>query len=572
MKITNVLANSAAIALSMAALGTAAQADTVTYDRLSNPEPGNWLTHNYDYASHRFSPLDEINTDNVGDLKMAFTLPLMPPATGAGAFSSSLQGTPLVDNGTMYMTDGWGRVYSIDISSGDRALINWIMDPETPPEFATGILNNRGVALYGDYVYSMSPDGGFIKTDRASGEVVWRVETQQNPGEYYSMAPLALDGAIIVGPAGGDGPIRGRLEARSPEDGSVLWTFYTVPSPDEPGGETWENDAWQTGGAATWLTGSFNVDRNELVWGIGNPYPDWEPQARPGDNLYSDSTVALDAETGELNWYFQYTPNDSFDYDEANTQTLYNVEVDGEPRELLGHVGRNGFFYNIDATNGGYVSGSQYVDEVTWTDGIDSKTGLPMEYDESLAVQVYQEDTRVTESPFGGAEMEFCPYFEGGNNMFPTAYNPDLQMLYTQADEGCYVSEGLRPDDFSLQGSVSAIDVTTGQVVAKHEMDAVGKGGTLATAGGLVFGTNAAGDFYALDAETLEELWSFNVGTMIDAPPITFTVGDKQFLALPVGPGGVGIDFHDYAGMSADPQAALMSNFQKTSMMYFFSL
>src|SRR5690606_7526518 len=160
--------------------------------------------------------------------------------------------------------------------------INWIMDPQTDPEFATGILNNRGVALYGNNIYSLSPDGAFIATDKETGEIKFRVETQQSPAEYFSMAPLAINGKIIIGPAGGDGPMRGRLEARDPETGDLLWTFNTVPGEGEAGHETWENNAWETGGSATWVTGAFNADRNELVWGIGQPYPAYSPKERPG--------------------------------------------------------------------------------------------------------------------------------------------------------------------------------------------------------------------------------------------------------------------------------------------------
>ena len=427
----------AALLMGSVALPGAGFAADVTYDRLVNPEPGNWLTNNRTYDSQRFSPLDEINKETVKGLKVAFTVPLAPPTQGVGAFSSGLHGTPLVDDGVMFTTDGWGRVYRIDMTTGDRGYIDWIMDPKTDPEVATGILNNRGVALYGDAVYTISPDGRFICVDAATGEVRWEVETQQNPAEYFTMAPLAINGKIIIGPAGGDGPMRGRLEARSPEDGSLLWTFHTIPEPGEPGHETWKDDAWKTGGAATWVTGSYDVARNELVWGIGNPYPDFEPQNRPGDNLYSNSTVAVDADTGKVNWHFQYTPNDSWDFDEVGTQLLYSADVKGADTKIVGHFARNGFFYNLDAATGAYVNGSKYSKEVTWTAGIDPKTGRPVEYDSAKDVQTYIPETRQNKSLFGAdkePDAALLPVYRGRREHVPGGLQPDHQAHLRSVD------------------------------------------------------------------------------------------------------------------------------------------
>ena len=541
----------------------------VTYERLLNPEPANWLTNNRTLDSSRFSPLEEINKENVDELKVAFTVPLMPSSKGAGAFWSSLQGTPLVEDGIMFMSDGWGRIYRIDLTRGDRGYINWIMDPETSPELATGILNNRGVALYGDSIYSVTPDCGFLRINKETGEVIWRVETQQNPVEYCTMAPLAIDGKIIIGPAGGDGPMRGRIEARSPEDGSVLWTFETILD------ASFEEGA-ETGGGATWVTGAYDAERNELVWGIGNPYPDWEPQKRPGDTLYTNSTVAIDADTGEINWHFQYTPNDSWDFDEVGTQQLYTAEVNGQETKVVGHFGRNGFFYNLDGTNGAYLNGSQYAEKVTWTKGIDPKTGMPLEYDPNLSVQTYIPETRMA---FGLMEMpgdfEFCPYWEGGVNMFPTTYSPATKKVYGLLMDGCTYNPNSRPDDERnhITGAVVSIDTATGEVDQRHEFSSTGRGGLLATAGGIVIGTSSNGDIFALDDTTLERLWNFNVGTMIDAPPITFQIDGKQYIALAVGPGGVGLGFHAYPSKSADAdEAAAAQRFQPAMTMYFFSL
>lgn len=562
-----VLAGVAAAAL-LAGIGIAQAAD-VTYERLLNPEPANWLTNNRTYDSNRYSPLDEITKANAKDLKVSFTVPLTPSSKGAGAFWSSLQGTPLVEGGTMYMSDGWGRIYAIDLSKGDRGFIKWIMDPQTSPELATGILNNRGVALYGDSIYSVTPDCGFLRVNKETGEVIWRVETQQNPVEYCTMAPLAIKDKIIIGPAGGDGPMRGRLEARNPESGDLLWTFNTIlDSSYDEGGET--------GGGSTWVTGSYDAEKNELVWGIGNPYPDWEPKKRPGDNLYTNSTVALDADTGEVKWHFQYTPNDSWDFDEVGTQQLYKADIGGTETNVLGHFGRNGFFYNIDGSNGAYLNGTQYAKEVTWTKGMDPKTGKPLEYDPAIKVQKYLAEARMDfdlmDMP---ADFKFCPYWEGGVNMFPTTYSHDTKHVYGLLMEGCTFNPKSRPTDASgnLTGAVVAIDTATGQVTQRTDFSSTGRGGLLSTAGGIVIGTSSNGDIFALDDTTLDRLWNFNVGTMIDAPPITFQVNGKQYIALAVGPGGVGLGFHNYPGKNSNAdEAAAAQKFQPATTMYFFSL
>ena len=544
----------------------------VTYERLLSPEPSNWLTNNMTYNSNRYSTLDEINKDTVKGLKLAFAVPLAPASQGSSFASSALQGTPLVEDGIMWTTDGWGRVYRIDMSKGDRGYIDWIMDPKTDPEIATGLLNNRGVALYGDSVYSMSPDGRFIRTDKVTGEVKWEVETQQNPAEYFSMAPLAINGKIIIGPGGGDGPMRGRLEARDPENGDLLWTFWTVPGPGEPGHESWKDEAWKTGGSATWVTGSYDPDRNELVWGIGNPYPDFEPQKRPGDNLYSNSTVAVNADTGKINWHFQYTPNDSWDFDEVGTQQLYTTDVRGTEAKVVGHFARNGFFYNLDAGTGAYVNGSQYSKQVTWTAGIDPKTGMPIEYDATKDVQTYIAETRLNASLFGpdAPDQSYCPYIEGGVNMYPTSYSPITKLTYGLGIEGC--SYATRPEGEVLTGSLTAIDVATGTVTKQLDLTSTGRGGTLATAGRIVFGGSTNGDVFAVDDTTLERLWNINLGTTIDAPPITFQINGKQYIAIMVGPGGIPLDFHHYAALGTDEKADTFLNFQKSSTLYVFTL
>ncbi len=535
----------------------------VTYERLVHPEDGNWLSNNRTYDAHRYSPLNEITTENVAGLKMAFAVPLtphMPAGLGGG-----MHGTALVDDGIMYMVDGAGVVYRIDVSGGHRGYINWIMDPETDAEVG-GIVNNRGVALLGDKVYSVTRDGYLTATDAATGEQLWQVATQQDPDEYFTMAPLAIDGKIVLGPAG-DAPMRGRLEARSAEDGSALWTFWAIPGPGEPGHETWpqDSDVWQSGASSFWVTGSYDPDLNLLYYGVSNPTPFGDPKLRPGDNLYSSSTVALDGNTGAVKWYFQYTPNEQWDYDEIGTQLLY--QVNGERR--LSHFGRNGFYYTLDATNGQFIKATQYVDKVNWTAGIDPKTGKPVEYDPDLAAGGIQ---KYAIAPYGGdnAATEICPNIQGGNNHWPTAYSDRTHLAYGAAIEGCNAGQSLGDKQ---SGSVLSFDAD-GNIVKQVRTAYAPYGGALTTAGGLVFSSTVDGEFFAMNDETLDTLWSINLGSQIEAPPVTYSVGGKQYIALPVSGSGISalLGGGGYLTRGDDPNAASVANQQRTWTLYFFAL
>ncbi|MCW5696499.1 MAG: PQQ-binding-like beta-propeller repeat protein [Bauldia sp.] len=567
MRVPAKLAGVGAIALlAGTALSTGASAQ-VTYDRLLNPEPENWLTHNLTYDGHRYSLLDEINTGNVGDLRVAFTLPLMPHIhAGLG----SGQGTPLVDNGIMYMVDMFGVVYRIDVSSGRQARINWIMDPETDPE-SFALANNKGVALFGDTVYSAEADGLLIATDAASGEVLWQVDTRIDPDEEFTMAPLALDGMIINGPRG-DAPMRGWLDARSTEDGSQIWHFWAVPAPGEPGGETWpaDNDAYLVSGTSFWVTGTYDSESNLLFYGTSNPTPFGDPTLRAGDNLYSQATVALDADTGQLAWYFQYTPQDQWDYDENGTNQVIRT-ADGEFR--IGHFGRNGFAYILDGATGEFINGVQYVNEVNWTAGLDPKTGMPIEYDPALREGGYQqyainpyavaEDGALAAAGIVRSEL-ICPHIQGGNNHWPTSYSDRTGLMYATAIEGCSRGDPAAP----ITGSVIAVDAD-GNIANKVPIPFAPYGGQLTTAGGLLFSNMVNGDIFAMDDTTLEVLWSFNVGTAIEAPPITYAVDGKQYIAVLVGNGRLS---RGHAARGEDPSGEPLLNLQPAYTMYFFTL
>ncbi|MGD9739166.1 MAG: PQQ-binding-like beta-propeller repeat protein [Bauldia sp.] len=428
-----------------------------------------------------------------------------------------------------------------------------------------GIVNNRGAALLGTNAYTLTRDGYLTATDTATGEVVWDIATQQNPAEYFTMAPLALSDRIIMGPAG-DAPMRGRMEARSAEDGELLWTFWTIPGPGEPGHETWpDNDVYLTGASGLWTTGTFDPDTNLIYWGTANPTPFGDPTLRPGDNLYSSSVVAINADDGALEWYFQYTPNEQWDYDEIGTHQL--IEVNGVKQ--LEHFGRNGFYYVLNATDGTFIAGTQYVNEVTWTAGLDPKTGMPVEYNADLAVGGIQ---TYALGPYAGdgAAPEFCPNIQGGVNHWPTTYSHRTGMSYGASIEGCETNQ--LPSDITT-GAVVAVR-PDGTIAATHDTPFAPYGGTLSTAGGLVFSSTVDGEFFAMNDETLDVLWSINLGSPIEAPPVTYAVNGKQFVVIPVATSNINSLFAGggYPARGDNPNTASLRNIQRSWTLYFFAL
>jgi alcohol dehydrogenase (cytochrome c) len=571
-----------------AALSTPAAAQGVTYERILNAdnEPQNWITHAQNYSNQRYSRLDQINKDTVGDLQFAFSVALEPMKTKPSGDDGEFESTPLVDNGFMFLTDGWAKVYKIDVTGGERGTVQWKMDPGTDPEYPWGSLHNRGVALLGDKVYSVALDGRLIATNIDTGEVIWEKNFQSAPGEYFTVAPLVVKDKIIWGAAGGETGSRDWLMGNDAETGEMVWKTYTIPGPGEPGHETWADDhnAYLVGGGSIWVTGAYDPEQNITIWGIGNPSPDGDPDFRPGDNLYTNSALALNADNGEIAWHFQYTPNDSWDYDEVGSHVLVDTEINGEPRKAVLHGARNGFFYALDRQNGAFINGVQYVDKLTWTAGLDPKTGLPVEYDASKQVQTYIPAARQRRE----VTVETCPRLNGGTNWFPTAYSPRTNRLYGSSIEGCHeftgtnmdvkVAEGLQPggDGWggmsskrlgTTTGSVYAIDVATGTVAAKRATTFANISGVLATAGGLVFNAEIDGDFVALDDETLEVLWKRNLGALNEAPAMSYAVDGKQYIAVLSGgrPGRKGY-FAD------GPQPELGANIEMGNTLFVFTL
>src|ERR1700731_329480 len=407
----------ALLAGSMLAASPVLAAD-VTPERLLNPdmEPQNWLMNHRTYDGQRFSPLARINRDNVKNLKLAYAVSL-----GGGAGNEFTNATPLAEDGFLYITDSWNVLYKIDARSGDLGRIVWRMDPKQERQMRT-----RGAALSGNLVITGA--GGFgnspriIATDKETGKVVWETSFSDTPEVTFTAAPLAIKDKIIVGAANGDQGVRDWIAGLDAATGKRLWRQFTIPAPGEPGSETWKgnNNAWQTGGGAVWVTGTYDTDTNQTLWGVGNPVPMMDARARPGDNLFTNSVVSWDPDNGKMNWYFQFTPGDMWDYDEVGTHILIERVVDGQTRKLVTHSARNGFVYTMDRHNGEMVGAKPYI-EVNWTKGIDQKTGKPLDYDPNKDVQTYSGLANPTaEAPV----KKVCPNRNGGNNYYPSSYSP----------------------------------------------------------------------------------------------------------------------------------------------------
>jgi alcohol dehydrogenase (cytochrome c) len=517
----------------------------VTPDRLVNAdkEPGNWLMNHRTYDGQRFSPLARINKDNVKGLKLAYAVPL-----GGGAGNEWIQATPLAENGFLYITDSWGVLYKIDGTSGEVGRIVWRMDPKQQKQS-----RNRGATMWGNLVVTAaSGPPRIIATDKETGQVVWESSFADTPEVELSSAPLAINDKIIVGAAGGDQGVRDWIAGLDAKSGRRLWQKYVIPAPGEPGSETWKdkNNAWQTGGGAMWVTGTYDAATNQTIWGTGNPVPMYDPTYRPGDNLYTNSAISWDPDTGKMNWYFQFTPGDMWDFDEVGTHILIDGAVGGQSRRLITHSARNGFLYTMERANGAVVMAKPYM-EVNWTKGIDQKTGKPVDYDPGKDIQVYS--TQANHNPIEGAK-KVCPGHAGGNNYWPSSYSQKTKLVYVPALSNCEEiaidtakhskatgwSGGSFKNSERYESNLTAIDPLTGEVKNNAHLRYPNYSGALSTGGGLVFIGLLDGTVAALDDSTLEQLWKINVGSGFTAPPMTFEVNGRQYIAIASGPSAAG--------------------------------
>jgi alcohol dehydrogenase (cytochrome c) len=550
-----------------------ALAADVTSERLINAdkEPGNWLMNHRTYDSQRYSPLERINKDNVKDLKLAYAV-----AIGGTAANENLESTPLAEDGFLYVVDQWGVLYKIDGRSGKAGRIVWRMDPgqENVP------LANRGAALWGNLVVTVANyPPRMIATDKETGKVKWETSLADGQADLQlTAAPLAVKDKIILGAAGGDRGVRDFIVALDAATGKLVWRNYTVPAPGEPGSETWKdkNNAWQTGGGAMWVTGSYDTDNNQVLWGTGNPVPMFNPYYRPGNNLYTNSLISWDPDSGKMNWYFQYTPGDMWDYDEAGTHILIDGQVAGQARKLVAHSGRNGFFYALERANGQHVLAKPYVDNVTWTRGIDQKTGLPVDYDPTKDIQAYSGQQAMT---LTDRTKKQCPSWLGGNNYWSASYSRRTKLVYIPSASSCTettldpsmaknatgtIAGGAAKHLERAESDMIVVDPFTGEVKKKLHKPYPNRSASLTTAGGLLFTGFVDGSFAAYDDTSLEPLWEINVGSGFNAPPMTFEVGGKQYVAI-------------LSGLSRNGKAALvytpeLREMRNQTMLFVFGL
>ncbi len=500
----------------------------VPYERLrdAQDQPESWLTYSGSYRSDRFSNLDQITPENTANLRTAWVYQVPD--------LNIVEATPLVVDDVMYITEPHSRVVALDARSG-RLLWKWSPTMSKDLRFIGFPPVNRGVAILDDTVFVGTLDAHLVALDARSGAVRWDIIVADNStGHSLTVAPLAIDGKIVVGISGGEAGIRGFLDAYDAKTGERKWRFWTIPDPDDPGADTWGGESWRTGGGATWLTGSFDPELNLIYWGVGNPAPDWNGDARPGDNLYTCSLIAVDADTGELRWHFQYTPHDVHDWDANQIPVLLDTTIDEQSRKLVAMANRNGFYYLLDRETGEFLLGTEYAKQ-TWAEGLDT-LGRPIV---KPGVEPSVEGTLV------------YPSLQGATNWFSPSYSSQTGLLYVSVREmgslyfkgeaeyipGTFFTAGgeqaLSGDDAS--GAVRALDVKTGEVRWNFPLYSPPWAGVLSTAGGLVFGGTEEGNFFALDALTGDVAWEFQTGGSIRANPISFSLDDKQHIAIAAG-------------------------------------
>jgi len=521
-----ILTAAAAVAVGVAVPAVRA-AEPVSYERLlkADAEPANWLMYSGNYQSYRHSRLDQINTANVGRLRPKWMYQMR--------VRHKVETSPLVVDGVMYLTRPPNDVVALDTETG-RTL--WTYSYKVPDKvYVCCGQVNRGLAILGDRLFMGTVDAKLVAIDTKSGRELWKTEiTDYKSGYGATVAPLVTKDKVILGIAGGEYGIRGFIDAYYAETGKRAWRFYTIPGPGDPHFGTWEGDSWKTGGAPAWVTGAFDPELNLTYWGTGNPGPDWNGDERGGDNLFSDSMLALDVDTGKLKWFFQFTPHDVHDWDSTETPILIDTAFRGQPRKLLLHPNRNGFFYVLDRKTGEYLMAKPYVKQ-TWAKEIDDR-GRPVRVPETFPTI---KGTRV------------WPGVTGGMNWFSPSYSPATGLVYVAAQEEgniYFTAEATYKPGANFTGgggnpipgergygAVRAIVPATGEIQWEHKLVSPPWAGVLSTAGGLVFGGSTEGNFFALDARTGKDLWHFPTGGFIVANPISYLRNGKQQVAIAAG-------------------------------------
>ncbi|CCD84277.1 Putative Quinoprotein ethanol dehydrogenase [Bradyrhizobium sp. ORS 285] len=497
-------------------------------------DTANVLNYGMGYNLQRFSTLTQINKDNAKNL--------VPVWNYSFADDRSEESQPLIYQGVLYVTTH-NATMAVDAKTGKQIWKSKIDYPaETPRVVCCGIIN-RGAALYDGKVFRTTLDANVIALDAKTGKELWR-QKAADIKEGYSMtvAPLVADGVVLTGISGAEFGTRGFIDGWDPATGKHLWRTHTVPTPDEPGGDTWKGDTWKLGGGSTWITGSYDPEQNTVFWGVGNPGP-FNAAVRPGDNLYTCSVLALDPKTGKMKWHFQFSPNNPFDYDAVAEMVLADMNVEGKPTKVLMNANRNGFFYVLDRTNGKLLAANPYV-KVNWASSIDMKTGKPVETD-------------VTRDAREGKKVTVYPSILGGKNWQPMSFNPQTGLAYanTLVFGGHYKTEpatykagewylGMDLTDLwdwpeGPRGQLKAIDPMTGKTKWEQPSDIPRFSGVLSTAGGVVFSGKLTGEFEAFDADSGKKLWQFQTGSGIEGQPVTWQQDGVQYVAVTSGYGGV---------------------------------
>jgi alcohol dehydrogenase (cytochrome c) len=496
-------------------------------DLLLTPVGANWNSYNGDYTGRRYSSLHDINIANVHTLRTAW---IFHPGN-----SEKLEATPLVVNDVMYLTSA-NDAFALDARTGRRL---WRYHREV----SSGLLDDaaahksRGVAVWDNFVYTETDDAHLLCLDARSGDLRWEVEYADKTKHYgATSAPLVLNGSVIVGTSGGDSGVRGFVAAYDALTGKLKWRLWTIPGPGEFGSSSWPGDSYLHGGATTWMPGTYDPALDTLYWTTSNAAPDFAGETRPGDDLYTACVLAIDPTSGKMKWYFQFTPHDLFDYDANETPVLLDIQENGITRHLLVQADRNGFLYLLDRTDGKFLKATAFVEKLNWATGVNS-AGRPI-----LSGRIP-----------GKQGTYICPGINGATNWFSPSYNPDTRLFYVMAQESCsieyaspapfvkgetYYNTGTKlPPGQHDQKVLLAYSIPEAKLVWRYPQVGRGDswGGTLTTAGGLVFFADDAGSLEAVEAQTGHALWHFNTGQNIYASPMTYAVGDNQYVAIAAG-------------------------------------
>jgi alcohol dehydrogenase (cytochrome c) len=492
------------------------------------PDGSRWLTFGGDYTNQRHSPLTQITPANVHQL--------VPQWTFQTGTLGNFETTTLLRDSVLYATGPQNVAWAIDARTGRQI---WRYRRELPDNLTACCgLVNRGFGVLGDKLFMVTLDAHLLALDMKTGAVAWDAIMQDYTAGYAStIAPLVVKDKVIVGVAGGEFGIRGFIDAYEAETGKRAWRFYTIPGPGEPGHETWSADAWKIGGAGVWVTGAYDPEQNLVFYGTGNPGPDYHSESRPGDNLYSTSLVALDADSGKLRWHYQFTPHDVHDWDATEVPVLADITIAGQPRKVVMFANRNGFYYTIDRVTGKVIAAKPFV-TTTWATEI-GRDGRPV----TMANHTPDEKGEVT-----------CPDITGGTNFWPPAFDPTTRTFFVNAREACMTYYAWKPDyksgerftggagqrvqsaDSPVFGALRAIDPATGDRKWEFRYLNLSTAGLLTTASGLIFSADGDGNLLALDSRSGKLLWRYQLGaTMHGTSPITYMLDGRQHVLVPAG-------------------------------------